>query len=181
MRGQRAPDTQILDSAGTLFLRIEGTYRAGWFVRSVDPRLLAAGGQLSWSWRAPVAPAGTDLRSTATDDAALRVFVSFGPPRFIGRAPRAIFYSFGGPEPTGYARLGHDSGKVFVVRVGDAATAREWRSERVDPYADYVRAWGGAPPPIAVVGLLQDTDQTRGRAVADLRSLRWSPADVIDP
>jgi len=181
VRGQRAPDARVVDSAGTSFLRIEGTGRAGWYVRTVDPQIRASGGRLTWSWRVPMAPAGTDLRSAKTDDAALRVFVSFGPLRTFGRAPRSIFYSFGGPEPAGYERPGHGSADVFVVRVGAAVDARDWQAARVDPFADYVRAWGDDPPPIAVVGLLQDTDQTRQRAVADLRSLRWRRADALDP
>ncbi|MEO6446797.1 MAG: DUF3047 domain-containing protein [Gemmatimonadaceae bacterium] len=181
VRGERAPDVQRIDSAGLSFMRIAGTARAGWLFRSVAPPLDAPRGRLRWTWRIPVAPIGTDLRDPATDDSALRVFVSFGPLRSFGRLPRTIFYSLGGPEPDGYAAPGHGLRDVFVVRVGDAAQAGAWRRVNVDPFADYRRAWGGTPPPIAVVGLLQDTDQTRRRAVADILSLHWSPDDALDP
>jgi hypothetical protein len=101
--------------------------------------------------------------------------VAFGPLRTFGRAPRTIFYSVGGPEPDDYARFGFASQNVYVVRVGSADAARAWTAVRRDPFADYRRAWGGEPPAIAAIGLLQDTDQTQQEAVADLRSLRWIP------
>ncbi len=181
VRGQRAPSSRVVDSAGVKFLRIEGTDAAGWFVRAVDPRLRPAPGVLTWQWRFPAYPELADMRAPGTDDSALRVFVAFGPIRAIGRAPRTIFYSIGGPEPDAHASFGHSSRDVFVVRVGSGAAARDWTAVRMDPFADYRRAWGSEPPSIAVIGVLQDTEQTRGRAVADLRSLSWNPADARSP
>ncbi len=133
---------------------------------------------MAWSWRALQAPARADLREADTDDAALRVFVAFGPLRAFGRAPRTIFYSFGGPEPDGYARAGFGSRDIHVIRVASAAGSTDWRDVVVDPGADYARVWGGPAPAIAVVGLLQDTDQTQQNAVADLRSLHWISHDA---
>ena len=175
VRGERAPTSRVMDSAGTRFLRVEGTDVAGWFVRPVEPALRPSAGALMWRWRAPVAPAGADLRARETDDAPLRVFVAFGKLRAFGRAPRTIFYSLGGPEPVHHARPGHGSRDVYVVRAGASADATSWVDVRVDPFADYRRAWGEEPPDIAVVGLLQDTEQTRSRAVADLAWIRWVP------
>ena len=178
VRGERAPRSQVIDSAGIAFLRIEGTASAGWFVRQVEPAIAPSDGMLAWTWRAPVSSPATDLRAAATDDAPLRVFVAFGPLRTFGRQPRTIFYSMGGAEPADYRRSGHGSQRVFVVRVGGAERSRDWQRVVVDPFDDYRAAWGEEPPPIAVLGLLQDTDQTRTRAVADLQTLRWIPADV---
>ncbi len=181
VRGERAPSSRVVDSAGVRFWRIEGTDAAGWFVRAVEPRLSPEPGVLAWQWRFPAYPELADMRAPGTDDSALRVFVAFGPIRPIGRAPRTIFYSIGGPEPDAHARFGHGSRDVFVVRVGSAASAQDWTAVRMDPFADYRRAWGSEPPPIAVVGVLQDTEQTRGRALADLRSLKWIPANAVSP
>lgn len=178
VRGQRAPSSRVVDSEGVRFLRIEGTDAAGWFVRTVEPRLRPVPGVLAWQWRFPEYPELADMRAPGTDDSALRVFVAFGPIRAIGRAPRTIFYSIGGPEPDAHARFGHSSRDVFVVRAGSAAAARDWIAVRMDPFADYRRAWSSEPPPIAVIGVLQDTEQTRSRAVADLRSLTWIPAEA---
>lgn len=178
VRGARAPSSRVVDSAGVRFLRVEGTAAAGWLVRAVDSPIAARSGQLGWRWRVNAAPARADLRSADTDDSPLRVFVAFGPLRAIGRPPRTIFYSLGGAEPEGYARKGHGSEDVYVIRSGAARAPQGWRDVRVDPFADYRRAWGGDPPPIAVVGLLQDTDQTRGRAAADIASLTWTPTDA---
>lgn len=181
VRGQRAPRVTIVDSAGRSFLRIDGSGQAGWLVRPVEPPIAPPGGHLHWTWRVPMAPRGTDLRDVATDDSALRVFVSFGPLRRFGPLPRTIFYSLGGPEPDGYAAPPQGRRDVFVVRVGAAAETEAWRRVRVDPFADYQRAWDERPPAIAVVGLFQDTDQTGDRAVADIHSLHWSPDDARFP
>lgn len=181
VRGARAPNSQVIDSAGFRFLRVEGTAAAGWLVGAVDPPISARRGELAWRWRVNVAPTGADLRAEETDDAPLRVFVAFGPLRAIGRPPRTIFYSLGNSEPDGYARNGHSSDDVYVIRTGSARAAERWLDVCVNPFADYRRAWGGDPPPIAVVGLLQDTDQTRSRAVADIASLTWTASAATDP
>lgn len=180
VRGARAPSSRVVDSAGVRFLRVEGVGAAGWLVSAVDPPIAVGRGALVWRWRVSQAPTGADLRSPETDDAAIRVFVAFGPLRALGRPPRTIFYSLGTSEPDGYARIGHGSQDVYVIRTGSARAAERWIEVRVDPFADYRRAWGGVPPPIAVVGLLQDTEQTRGRAVADIASLTWTTSDATD-
>ncbi len=173
VRGQSAPVSIVVTDTGGALLRVQGKSQAGWFVRQVAPVLRPASGRLSWSWRTLIHPQSADLRSEATDDAALRVFVAFGPIRAIGRAPKTIFYSVSGAEPVGYERAGFASRDVFVISIEKPSA--DWRRVEVDPFADFERIWKTPPPAIAAVGFLQDTEQTRERAMTDIKSLTWVP------
>ena len=174
VRGQTAPVTAILRAEDDEVFRITGTGRAAWFYREIAPQISETAGSLHWSWRASVIPAGADLRAKETDDSPMRVYVVFGKPGgLFGGAGRIIFYSYGNTEPTEYARPSHDSDKLYVIRVDGAPERGAWQEHRVEPFADYRRIWHRDPPPITAIGVMQDTDQTRALASADLRRLEW--------
>jgi hypothetical protein len=179
VRGQSAPTSVVVSDTGGAFLRVQGNAQAGWIVRQVSPVLRPAAGRLSWSWRTPMYAQTADLRSEATDDAALRVFVAFGPIRAIGRAPKTIFYSVSGAEDVGYERAGFASRDVYVISAGKPSA--DWKRIEVDPFADYERIWKMPPPPIAAIGFLQDTEQTKERAMSDIKSLNWIPGRASIP
>lgn len=174
--GMAAPTATIRrDSAGPV-LRLEGTARAAWFYREVSPTIPESRGMLAWSWRILTAPTAADLRTKRLDDSPMRVFVVFGGQQGqFGRSGRIIFYSVGGRDPVGYAGASHAGDRFHVVRVAGMNDISEWSDHRVSPFADYRRIWRGEPPPITAVGLMQDSDQTRSTAVAEIRSLTWSP------
>ena len=63
--------------------------------------------------------------------------------------------------------------------VGDGVPP-EWKVRGVrgqehdlEALTDYRRIWHEEPPPIVAVGIMQDTDQTGERAVAEIRRLEW--------
>lgn len=158
-------------------LRIEGAGTAAWLHRSLVAGAGPAGGRLRWSWRVLETPAHADLREKDRDDSPLRLFVIFGNPRGVfSRGGRIIFYSTGSNEPPDYNGRSHVSGRIQIVRVAGADRLGEWVELEVDPDADYRRIWGRSPPRIAAVGLMQDTDQTGGSAVAEVRRL-----ELTDP
>lgn len=173
IRGQVAPEIEVRNDADGPVLRVQGAGRAAWFYNELTNQLKESPGSLSWSWRVLQAPAGADLRQEKTDDSPLRVYVVFGKPGLFGRSARVIFYTFGASEPEGYARASYVSDKLHVIRVGGTEDVGQWRENSVKPFADYRRVWHGQPPPITAVGVMQDTDQTRARAVAELRRLEW--------
>ncbi len=173
IRGQDAPEIEIRNDGGGPVLRIQGAGRAAWFYHELPSQQKESPGSLSWSWRVLQAPAGADLRREKTDDSPLRVYVVFGKPGLFGRSSRVIFYTFGAAEPEGYERASFVSDKLHVIRVGGTPDVGQWRENAVRPFADYRRVWRGQPPPITAVGVMQDTDQTRARAVAELRRLEW--------
>lgn len=174
VRGQTVPDTEIrADGNGPVF-RVTGAGRAGWFYRELSPQLPEAAGSLHWSWRVFEGPAGADLREAQTDDSPIRVFVVFGRPgRLFAGSGRTIFYTYGNSEPPDYEGASHVSNKLHVIRLDGAAEWGAWQEHSVEPFADYRRIWHRNPPPITAIGVMQDTDQTRAMAAAELRQLEW--------
>lgn len=177
VRGQQLPTSRIVDSIGMRFLRISGQGQAGWFVRALPVPLEAAAGRLLWSWRSPVSPLGADISASRTDDAALRVFVVFAREGRFQRTPRVLYYSLadGDPAPD-------RSDAAFGVRIaGRPALTRDWMPVSAEPFLDYHRVWGRAPPPIVAIGVMQDSDQTRRAAIGDIMSLYWRRSDETQP
>ena len=180
VRGQGAPMTVIIDSAGLRYLHVSGAARAAWFVRELDMPL-SRDGNLSWQWRVPLAPVGSDIGSKASDDAALRVFVVFGRRGMLDGAPRALFYTIANGRPAVTDPTATDQRRFGVVSAGHPDLARDWVGVSVNPFADYRRFWHADADRIVAVGIMQDTDQTRSPAVGDVLTLEWRPTDAPRP
>lgn len=176
VRGQSAPNIEVRNDGEGPVLRIHGAGRAAWFYRELSPEVAETDGMLRWSWRVLDAPTVADMRSEKLDDSPIRVYAVFGKPGIFGNSARIIFYTFGNAEPSGYARASFVSDKLQVIRVDGAAERTRWREHTVDPFADYRRIWKRKPPAITAVGVMQDTDQTRAQATAEIRQLEWIPA-----
>ena len=177
VRGQRLPMSQIIDTSGIRYMRVRGQGQAGWFVRELPVPLLVSAGRLHWTWRAPLAPRGASVAAAATDDAAVRVFVVFGGRRGFMQRPRVLFYTLADGEA-----MPDRSDSPFGVRIaGRPELAHDWVGAVADPFLDYRRIWGSAPPPIVAVGVMQDTDQTRSAAIGDVRHLHWRSSNVALP
>lgn len=171
--GVPEPDFSIRELAEGRSLRVEGRGAAAWAYHELETPLAGEEGRLRWSWRTLEAPRGADLDHPGRDDAALRVYVVFGSPGPFGRA-RAIFYSWDGRASPARERPAFESARMAVVPVVErGARGDRWRSESVQPFRDYRRFWGGEPPPIRAVGVMQDTDDTGSSAAAELRALVW--------
>lgn len=175
IRGQTAPEIEVRNDGQGPVLRIHGTGRAAWFYRELPAPLAESRGSLDWSWRVLQPAAGADLRREKTDDSPLRVYVVFGKPGVFGGSSRVIFYTFGTDEPEDYARASFVSDKLHIIRAGGTREVGRWAEHSVQPFADYRRIWRRRPPPITAVGVMQDTDQTRSRAVGEVRRLEWIP------
>ena len=174
VRGQSSPVADIRREGDQSIFRLTGAGRAAWFYRELSPALAESPARLHWSWRVLEAPAGADLRGESSDDAPMRVFVVFGKPGgLFGGSGRIIFYSYGNTEPAGFSAASRSSDKVHVIRVDGAGEQGAWQEHVSDPFADYRRIWRRDPPQITAIGVMQDTDQTRERAVAELRQLAW--------
>ncbi len=180
VRGQRAPALTVFDSAGQRVLRLAGNRTAGWFVHRLPVPVSSTAARLAVSWRVLVAPTGADLRQADSDDAALRVFVVFARRGPFERTPRTLFYSTGTAEPVAYSRPSFQSRSLQVIRIGPNAGQSRWLDTELDPFDDYQRVWGGRPRAIEAIGLMQDTDQTGGTAIADVRALSWTARPRLD-
>lgn len=174
VRGRGVPHVEIRDDGEGPVLRMSGAGRAAWFYRELAPALPESSGVLQWSWRVLASPDSADMRVEALDDAPVRVYAVFGRQRAFRRSPRVVFYSFGNREPDGFMRPSFGTDNVQVIRVDGAGDRGRWRDHVADPFADYRRIWRESPPPISAIGLMQDTDQTLGRAIAEVRQLEWA-------
>jgi len=171
VRGGQAPSLAVIDSAGARFLRTSGVARAAWFVRELDTPWRGVGTQLSWSWRIGTVPIGADLTSAKRDDSALRVFVVFARTSRFARTPRTIFYT---SQTVGHGALERPSfsgNDLHVIGISTPTAVHGWMPMVVSPMADYRRIWKNDPPAIVAIGFMQDSDQTRSFALADLMSL----------
>lgn len=173
VRGRKSPAVEIVERGSERMIRLEGAGRAAWLHRDLRGST-APGDSLRWSWRVLAAPDSADLRFAALDDSPIRLYVIFGNPRSLfGGSGRIIFYSVGNREPEGYLGPSHVSDRIHVIRVDGRGERGVWRDHAVDPRADYRRIWGRSPPAITGIGLMQDTDQTGARAIAEVRRIEW--------
>lgn len=181
VRGFSAPVTAVIDSAGIRFLRIAGQGQAGFMVRDAPTSRPLAAAALSWSVRVESAPPEADLTHADTDDAPLRVFVVFESPRRLFARPRTLFYSLDRRASAPTPRPSHVARDLRVIGMPSADPDTGWQMAMVDPVADNHRLWGTGEVRVVAIGVMQDTDQTGGHAVTDLRHLTWSTTDAPHP
>ncbi len=168
VRGASAPQFRVTRNH---FLRIEHAGGAG-FARyrlrqPVPPPVRK--GTLTWGWQTATPVHTATLRQRARDDSPVRVFVEFADGRMI-------LYSWGNTEGRGEAFLSPSSSLRVVVVLERAEDADgSWHVERRDPFADYRRAFNRAAKSIIAVGVVSDTDQIGGRALAEVSDLEWQP------
>jgi hypothetical protein len=148
-------------------LRIETTGGAGFALYRLPRPLGVARGALVWDWRTDTPAREANLRQRERDDAPVRVVVVF-------RDGRVLFYSWGNAEPRGeiFPSWTGPTRVVVVLRGAEDADG-SWRSERRDPFADYLGAFQRPPQPIVAVGVSADMDMLGGRSLAEVRGLTW--------
>jgi Protein of unknown function (DUF3047) len=144
---------------------------------------------LGWDWRVDVALAAHEERSKSGDDFAARVYVMF---RFdaerasvwertehaVGRRlygkevpGDTLIYVWSSREPAGVDWENPYLSGSRILSLG-STQAGQWRTETVDPTADYMRLFGRQPPPLMGVGLMTDADNTCKTAVAYYANFR---------
>jgi len=161
-------------------LRLSSSGQAAWFYKQLARPQTA--GRLRWEWLVDRAPAGATLSDKDRDDSPIRVFVIFGKQGgLLRKAPRILFYSFGGAGEEGHSAPSHVSDRFHIIARDGADAVGEWREHEVDPQADFRRVFGREPQPITAIGVMQDTDQTGAAAVAFLKRLEWIGAIAPAP
>ncbi|MCA9773739.1 MAG: DUF3047 domain-containing protein [Myxococcales bacterium] len=138
---------------------------------------------LSWRWRVWNTLPNADIREFLNNDAPARVLVAFDAPASWGaqganrvRAAvdsgifppaKSIVYTWASREPRGAVVdwPSNDDAKQIVVESGNLYLGR-WRTERVNLTEDYERLFHEKAPNVLYIGLLSDTEQTFGQAVA---------------
>lgn len=181
-----------LDGRNAVRLQAAGSY--GNLVRVLPA--IAAPARLRWSWRLQQPNPAIDLRRKSGDDVPAKVCLSFELPLaqigFIERQKLRMARDISGqalPAATlcwvwaGREAVGAVLDNVYsrrlryvVLRSADDALAT-WVDEDRDIAADFLRAFGdeaSVVPPLVLVGIGADADNTGGKSVAQVADLRFA-------
>jgi hypothetical protein len=138
----------------------------------------------------------TDLTRKGVDDRPLAVYVAFpfaaAEATLADRLKRILIEQIEGPDTPGrvliymWGGLGERgtrflsphigaAGPMAILRPGNSPFG-EWQEERVDITADYLRAFGKAPPPTQYVAVAGDSDDTGSASAATIAGLTFRPS-----
>lgn len=194
---QRKPFTrfELIDLDGRRALRVASDDSYGNLVHPVQ--LEVPSGILAWRWRVDQLVEAADLRTRAGDDTAVKVCVFFDEPMadvpFVERQmlrlarlrsaewlPSAtVCYVWDNQLPVGTALPNAYTRRMrYLVLESGKAHLQQWRSERRDVAADFMRLFGGETrqlPAIVGVGIGGDADNTHGHGIAHVADLTLEP------
>ena len=173
-------------------LRARADQSASMYVALLRPALQTPMA-ISWDWKTDALVAGADNRERSREDAPLRVFVSFDgdaaalPEDERKRLSRAsklsgrdipyavLMYIWTDKVAVDTVIPSTHTSQVKMIAVASGSTGLgAWQSVRRDIAADYRRAWGKAPGAVTGVGVMTDTDNTRGQATGEYAGIRLS-------
>lgn len=163
--GHPAYDFTVVEDAGRRALHMKSAGEHSTIAREVQADL-AALPILAWQWRVLRLPQGADLRNRATSDVTGHIFAVW--PRFPAFArSRLIGYVWDPTLPVGTVIPSRKTGTVtfIVARRGEPGLG-QWIDERRHVADDYRKVFGEAPPPLPVLALSIDTNDTRSPAEA---------------
>ena len=142
-------------------------------------------GRLRFSWKVPELIKGADLTQRDTDDSPVRLVLAFEGDRSAFSAKNAMLSELAlvlTGEPLPYATLMYvwgnhrapgsviinprtDRIRKLVLESGPQQLGR-WLDYERDIRADYEKAFGEAPGALLAIGIMTDTDNTRGSTLA---------------
>lgn len=185
--------TLVRDPQQGVVLRADAQQSASGLIRTVD--LVASERPLlRWRWKVDNLIAAGDVTRKEGDDYPARIYVSFryAPERLSAldrvkyTAARVLYgeypphaglnYIWDAKAPVGtvVANPFTDRVRMFVVESGPQHLG-QWREYERDIIADYRRAFGEDPPPVAGIAVMTDADNTGEAAVAYYGDITLSP------
>jgi len=188
---------EVVELDGQRVLRVEAESSYGNLVHPLQLDAAPTSLQAAWRWRLDQPLEAADIRQRASEDIALKVCVFFDEPMaqvpFVERQvlrlarvragewlPSAtVCYVWDNRLPVGTALRSPYTGRVrYVVAESGPESLRQWRSERRDVVADYLRLFGDESdtvPPLIGVGVGADADNTHGRSLGYVAELMLLP------
>lgn len=127
---------------------------------------------LAWDWRVDRLVEGEDLAHKAGSDAAARVYVYFKTRGALWQK-RSLDYVWSASLPVGTILSSPYSpeSKIVVIESGSGSLG-QWRHVQRDLEDDYKRAFGTSAPGVIGIGIMSDTDNTGGEALAYFDEVR---------
>lgn len=162
-------------------LEVRSTKSSSVLYRAVDGNPKAA--TLSWSWQVVNALPATDLTRKEGDDRVLAMHVVFADDGFLARlkgmaSPFArghvLTYVWGGSSVAAFRHPHLPDKGWMIVRRPASTPSGVWLDESVDLDADYRRAFGEAPPPVAYIGVSGDSDALATSCFGKVRNIRFN-------
>jgi len=142
-------------------------------VVSIDPRVSP---WLSWTWRVDQPIAGEALEHRSGSDASARVYVYFETPGLPWQKRNLDYvWSTALPVGTSMSSAFTSQSHILVVTAGAPSIGR-WETVERQLVEDYRRAFGGEPPRVVAIGVMNDTDDTGSAATAYFDDVRISRA-----
>lgn len=150
---------------------------------------------LSWNWKVESGISVQDETREAEDDHPARLFLSFAPPAdqsWWNRLKYGFFNLLGGipyhgrgfeivwgnnltGEPNCSMKLYYIHGFPHYVQRGGDQQLKKWWSEAVNLKTIYKKIWPGEPvPDLIFVGLMNDSEVTRQKAISYFSNVRIS-------
>ena len=155
-------------------------------------------GKVSFSWKVPALIAGADMMQADTDDSPVRVVLAFEGDRSRFSAKNAmiselaltltgeplpyatLMYVWGTHREPGSVILSHRTDRIrkLVLESGPQRLG-QWLDYERDIKADFEKAFGEAPGALVGVGIMTDTDNTRGHAQAWYGPVTLKPKSLV--
>lgn len=185
----------LIDLDGAHVLRVKADKSWGSlahpFKESITPN-----STLRWRWRLDQPLAKSDIHAKATEDASLKVCLSFDMPADkIPSSERALFrlaqfftkekiptatlcYIWGGKETIGYEQASLFTARVrFIVLANEATPLKAWQSKERNIHADFLKAFGheaGTVPALTAILIGADADNTQGSSMGYVGDVQLS-------
>ena len=121
---------------------------------------------LSWRWRVDRLVEQEDLRRKKGSDAAARVYVYFDTTG-VPWQKRNIDYVWSANLPVGTVLpSAFSKSSMMIVVESGADHLGTWQTVSRDLKEDYRRCFGQGPPDVVAIGVMSDSDNTKGQAIA---------------
>lgn len=177
-RLKRLTSYQLVDYNGTVVVKAMSSASASGLLHplDLDPRELPV---LQWRWKVPQLIEGADNARRSTEDAPVRVVLSFeGDVESLPLEDRMFFdrikavtgytmpyatlmYIWENRAPPGTIIPNPHTGRVqMIVAESGPALTGTWKLESRNVYEDYKRAFGAEPGRIKAIAIMTDTDNT---------------------
>ncbi len=170
VRGATSPTSVVSGAGSDAACEIRGTGKAAWYYRDLRDLPVTTPSAFTIRYRLLTSPDAADLSEPTRSDAALRVYIVLEEPRRILPRHRLLFYSRG--HTSRGEHVAHPRRDICDLQ--RTVTAGEcWREERLDPLRDIIARCEWNAWRMVAIGIMQDTEQTHGTAVAQITTLRF--------
>ena len=174
------PETHFTGTADGV-LEVRSNRSSSVLYRAVDDGPKMPGG-LSWSWQVVDALPTTDLSKTDGDDRVLALHIGFAEDTLLSRLKgvmspfaqgRVLTYVWGGAREASFPHPHLPETGFMIIRRTAEAPSDTWFQENVDLAADFKRAFGETPPPIAFIGISGDADDLASMSFGKIKDIQF--------